>query len=74
MTGPAMQRRMGLQALLAITAGLALPLPARAGGQIEEPLADSVRMPLADPVLLPLADPAPRVGAGAPSRGRVAAR
>ena len=38
------------------------------------PLTDSVRMPLADPVLLPLADPAPRVGAGAPSRGRVAAR
>ncbi len=46
MTGPAMRRRRGLQALLAISAGLALPLPARAGGQIEEPLADSVRTAL----------------------------
>jgi len=46
MAGLAMQRRTGLQALLAITAGLVLPLPARAGGQIEEPLADSVRTAL----------------------------
>lgn len=41
-----MRRRTGLQALLAITAGLALPQRVHAGGQIEEPLADSVRTAL----------------------------
>ncbi|MDP3701254.1 MAG: lytic transglycosylase domain-containing protein [Hylemonella sp.] len=41
-----MRRRTGLQALLAIAAGLTLPLPAHAGGQIEEPLADSIRTAL----------------------------
>ncbi len=45
MTGPAMQRRAGLQALLA-AAGLLVWPSARAGGQIEEPLADSVRTAL----------------------------
>ena len=45
MTGPAMQRRAGLQALLA-AAGLLVWPSARAGGQLEEPLADSVRTAL----------------------------
>lgn len=39
-----MQRRAGLQALLGLAAWCTLP--ARAGGQIEEPLADSVRTAL----------------------------
>ncbi|GAB3503975.1 lytic transglycosylase domain-containing protein [Curvibacter fontanus] len=46
MTGPAMQRRTGLRALLALAAGMGLPPLARAGGQIEEPLADAVRTAL----------------------------
>ncbi|QKO22785.1 transglycosylase SLT domain-containing protein [Rhodoferax sp. BAB1] len=44
--GPAMQRRAGLQALLAAAGLLLLPSRARAGSQIEEPLADSVRTAL----------------------------
>ena len=44
MTGPAMQRRTGLQFLLGLAAGWALPV--YAGGQLEEPLADSVRTAL----------------------------
>ncbi len=44
--GPAMQRRAGLQALLAAAGLLLLPSRARAGGQLEEPLADSVRTAL----------------------------
>lgn len=44
--GPALPRRAGLRALLALTAGLGLPPLARAGGQIEEPLADAVRTAL----------------------------
>jgi soluble lytic murein transglycosylase-like protein len=45
MTRAVMQRRAGLRALLAATGLLVLP-PARAGGQIEEPLADAVRTAL----------------------------
>ncbi|WP_460490088.1 lytic transglycosylase domain-containing protein [Curvibacter fontanus] len=41
-----MQRRTGLRALLALAAGMGLPPLARAGGQIEEPLADAVRTAL----------------------------
>jgi soluble lytic murein transglycosylase-like protein len=44
--GPTMQRRAGLQALLAGAGWLALPQVAQAGGQIEEPLADAVRTAL----------------------------
>lgn len=40
---PGSQRRRGLLALLGAGALSALPLPALAGGQIEEPLADAVR-------------------------------
>ncbi len=42
---PGMRRRLGLQALLGLGAACMLP-SARAGGQIEEPLADSVRTAL----------------------------
>ena len=45
MAGPVMQRREGLRALLAAAGLLVLPA-ARAGGQLEEPLADSVRSAL----------------------------
>lgn len=44
--GPVMQRRAGLQALLAAGGLLLLPSRACAGGQLEEPLVDSVRTAL----------------------------
>jgi len=43
---PGLRRRAGLQALLALAGGLVLPGRVLAGGQIEEPLADSVRTAL----------------------------
>jgi soluble lytic murein transglycosylase-like protein len=62
-----MQRRAGLQALLGLAAWWTLP-SARAGGQIEEPLADSVRTALTAAV----ANTAPPVPVFADTEARLA--
>ncbi len=62
-----MQRRAGLQALLA-AAGLLVWPQARAGGQIEEPLADSVRTALSAAI----ANTAPPVPVFADTEARLA--
>lgn len=62
-----MQRRAGLQALLAATGLLVWP-QARAGGQIEEPLADSVRTALSAAI----ANTAPPVPVFADTEARLA--
>ena len=67
MGGPAMQRRAGLQALLA-AAGLLVWPQAQAGGQIEEPLADSVRTVLSAAI----ANTAPPVPVFADTEARLA--
>ncbi len=66
--GPALQRRTGLRALLALVAGLSLPPLARAGGQIEEPLADAVRAVLR----LAIANTAPPVPVFTDTEARLA--
>ena len=67
MTAAAMQRRAGLRVLLAATGLLVLP-PARAGGQIEEPLADAVRTALSAAI----ANQAPPVPVFADTEARLA--
>lgn len=67
MTVTVMQRRTGLGALLAVTGLLVLPA-ARAGGQIEEPLADAVRTALSAAI----ANAAPPVPVFADTEARLA--
>jgi soluble lytic murein transglycosylase-like protein len=67
MGDPAMQQRAGLQALLA-AAGLLVWPQAQAGGQIEEPLADSVRTALSAAI----ANTAPPVPVFADTEARLA--
>ncbi|MBX9960531.1 MAG: lytic transglycosylase domain-containing protein [Burkholderiaceae bacterium] len=67
MAGPGMQRRAGLQALLAATGLLVWP-KARAGRQLEEPLADSVRTALSAAI----ANTAPPVPVFADTEARLA--